>query len=277
MVICLAFVSSVLVALGVYFLFVEIWRQSQPDPPSKVSTQFRSRPAVLVQAATLPVPNDLPRLSIEVAKPDIQRLRDYSPSLNREGASAVRPFVILTVRDRGAVYTNVALHLKGAMGSFRPIDSKPAITLNFSKYASGQKFHGYTKLSLNNSVQDASFLCEVISREMFQAAGVPASQASHATVVLNGRDLGFYVLVEGYGKTFLQRHFSNPHGNLYYCGAGRDVNRKLEVNSGDHPEDRSDINWLVEAARERTSPIAGINSTPCWTWIDSLAFSQWKS
>jgi cell division protein YceG involved in septum cleavage len=49
-----------------------------------------------------------------------------------------RPF---TVREGETVYTNVALHLKGAAGSFRSIDQNPCLTLKFDKFVDGQRFH----------------------------------------------------------------------------------------------------------------------------------------
>jgi spore coat protein CotH len=124
------------------------------------------------------------------------------------------------------------------------------LTLNFDKFAEGQDFHGFRKISLNNSVQDRSYLSEKISREMFEAAGVPVPRADHAKVELNGRDLGLYVLVEGYNKQFLKRYFHNTKGNLYDGGFLREVTDELTANSGDKPEDQSDREALVKAAFE---------------------------
>src|SRR4030095_10780611 len=147
-------------------------------------------------------------------------------------------------------YTDVAIHLKGAAGSFRPIDADPSLTLNFDKHVKGQTFHGLQRMSLNNSVQDRSFLNEQICREMFAAADVPVPRATHALVKLNGRDLGLYVLTEAFNKQFLAHHFKNPNGNLYDGGFLKDVTDELEKSSGKNPEDRSDLKRLVEAARE---------------------------
>jgi spore coat protein H len=57
-------------------------------------------------------------------------------------------------------------------------------------------------------------------------------------------------MVEGYNKAFLRRHFKNVKGNLYDGGFVQDVNSGLHVNSGDHPEDQSDIRRLLAAASE---------------------------
>lgn len=211
--------------------------------------RFR-RPPARVHPPVSAVPADLWRIHIEIAPGNVDKLRGYHWSGWGGQRQQERPEVPATVREGGMVYTNVALHLKGAAGSFRPFDDKPALTLHFSKHAPGQRFHGYNKISLNNSVQDPSYLSEIISRELFEAAGVPVPKASHATVLINGRDLGLYVLTEGWGKPFLRRYFKNVGGNLYDGGFVQDISSDLDTNSGDDESDRSDLNRLIGAAME---------------------------
>ncbi len=149
----------------------------------------------------------VPQIRIEIVKTNMESLRRDA-----------RKYVPATVRDGETVYTNVAIHLKGAAGSFRSVDDRPALTLNFDKFIPGQNFEGLDKLHLNNSVQDPSYMTELICGELFLAAGVPAARASHARVELNGRDLGLYVVKEGFDKKFLKRHFKDVNGNLYDGG-----------------------------------------------------------
>jgi spore coat protein H len=167
------------------------------------------------------------------------------------GNGQERPKVKAIVREGGRVYTNVEVHLKGSAGSFRPIDDNPCFTMNFEKYAPGQTFHGYHKISLNNSVQDRSFLTEKICRELFEASGVPAPHSGFAKVELNGRDLGLRVMVEGWGKHFLKRYFKNVKGNLYDGGFVEDINDTLQVNSGDNPHEHPGLSALIEAVHEQ--------------------------
>lgn len=180
----------------------------------------------------------VPHIRIEIAKTNIDSLRRDA-----------RKYVPATLRDGDSVYTNVAIRLKGAAGSFRPVDDRPALTLNFDKYTAGQSFHGIEKMHLNNSVQDPSYMTELICGELFLAAGVPAARTSHARVELNGRDLGLYVLKEGFDKKFLKRHFKDPNGNLYDGGFLREITDALELDSG-NDNNHADLKALARAAQE---------------------------
>jgi spore coat protein CotH len=190
----------------------------------------------------------IPRIRIEIPPKSMERLRSRGWNWGWGGPTRERPQVEATVFEGGRVYTNVTLHLKGSAGSFQPVDSKPSLTLNFSKAAKGQRFYGLQKLSLNNSVQDPSYSSEKICRELFNAAGIPAPRAGHATVELNGRKLGLFVLVEGYNRQFLKRHFNNTTGNLYEGGFLKDIDSTLNTNSGENPDDQSDLKALTAAA-----------------------------
>jgi hypothetical protein len=209
----------------------------------------RQRPRTRIPVAVAQIPADLWRIRIELEPAAVSALGGYFWN-GWQGGRQERPEVRATVREGGQVFTNVAIHLKGAAGSFRPLDDKPAFTLNFAKHAPGQRFHGHTKISLNNSVQDPSYLCEAIARGVFEAAGVPVPRVDFATVVLNGVDKGLYVLAEGFNKDFLRRHFSDVRGNLYDGGFCQEVHAGLRLNSGDNPDDRSAIERLISAATE---------------------------
>jgi hypothetical protein len=192
---------------------------------------------------------ELLRIRIEIPEPEMDTLRQYHWG-GWGGGQEKRSAAKATVREGDKVYKDVAVHLKGAAGSFRPIDNNPSLTLNFDKNVKGQTFHGLERISLNNSVQDRSLLNEQIAREMFASAGVPVPRATHAKVELNGRDLGLYVLVEAFNKQFLARHFKNPNGNLYDGGFLKDVTDEIEKSSGPNPQDRSDLRRVADAAME---------------------------
>ncbi|MGL4420389.1 MAG: CotH kinase family protein [Gemmataceae bacterium] len=182
----------------------------------------------------------VPRFKITVDKPNLDML-------NREPRKYVRAQVKLG--GGGETLTDVGLHLKGAAGSYRNFDDKPALTLNVDKFTKDQVFRGLDKFHLNNSVQDSSFLNEMLSAELALAMNLPAARATHAFVELNGRKVGLYVLKEGFDKTFLKRHFDDAKGNLYDGGFLQDIDAGLQLDSGTD-NDRKDLKALVKACRE---------------------------
>ena len=84
-----------------------------------------------------------------------------------------------TIREADRVAV-VALKLKGAAGSFREWDDRPALTLNMHKFNKGGTFHGLVKFHLNNSVQDETYLHELLCSELFRRAGIPAPRVTRA-------------------------------------------------------------------------------------------------
>jgi spore coat protein H len=186
------------------------------------------------------------RISITIPDDGMNALRRTQQNFG--GRPMKRPETKATVSDGVRTYKDVAIHLKGAAGSFRRVDEKPGLTLNFDKFVKGQTFHGLEKLSLNNSQQDGSYICEKLSREIYRKAGVPVPRTDYALVTLNGKNLGLYVLAEGFNKQFLGQHFKKTGGNLYDGGFCLEITGNLTLNSGDNEKDRSGLDRLIEAA-----------------------------
>lgn len=162
-----------------------------------------------------------------------------------------REYTPVTATVNGVEFPRVAIKLKGAAGSFRPVDDRPAMTVAFHRDAPGRRLFGLRRLHLNNSVQDPTFLNEYVGSELFRAAGVPTPRVAWATVRLNKRDLGLYVLKEAFEREFLRSFFPYPDGNLYEGGFVRDIDRDLDRESGLGPADGSDLRALADAAQER--------------------------
>ena len=171
--------------------------------------------------------------------------------INREN----RPYVSCSLVEKDfagnviAEFENVAIKLKGAAGSSQPFEEKPALTIRPDRFTNKQLFHDLSKFHLNNSVQDGTYLHEQICSELFMQARVPATRVTHARVWLNGRDVGLYVLKEGFDERFLARHFRQSNGNLYDGGFCNDINVDLEKDSGEGPDDFSDLAALREACQ----------------------------
>src|SRR5438270_349307 len=99
----------------------------------------------------------VPRLELQILPDGMKVLQQYHQVWRQPRPERID--VAVTIREGERVYTNVAVHLKGSF-TYQDIDQKPSLTLNFEKFAPGQRFHGLEKISLNNSVQDPSYLSE---------------------------------------------------------------------------------------------------------------------
>ena len=77
----------------------------------------------------------------------------------------------MTFRDAsGADQTyDVKIHIKGQLGSRRPLDGKPAFKVKLGK---DDRFFGLEHLTLNNMVQDATMVHEALGYQVYEAAGV---------------------------------------------------------------------------------------------------------
>jgi hypothetical protein len=183
--------------------------------------------------------DSITRLEIEIPPAELAKLRENG-----------RVYVRGTLQERGGgLWNDVAIKLKGAAGSFREFDDKPALTLNMRKFKAKTVFHALEKFHLNNSVQDETYLHELLCSGLCRAAGVPAPRVSHARVFLNGRDAGLYVLKEGFDRKFLARHFASDEGNLYDGGFCEDIDADLERDEGKGPDDHADLHVLREACQ----------------------------
>lgn len=186
----------------------------------------------------------VPELRIEIAPDQLKKLR----ANNRAYVLCTMTATLTAAGARTETkFTDVGIKLKGAAGSFRGLDDRPALTVNMDKFHDGQSFHGLDKFHLNNSVQDGSLVNELVSGHLFRQAGVPAARATHARVWLNKRDLGIYVLKEGFDPTFLRNWFDKPTGNLYDGGFCREIDQALEKDCGKGPDDHSDLKALRAA------------------------------
>ena len=167
--------------------------------------------------------------SSNARQPDAADLFEPTPTVHRFELR-LAPEAVRSLRERprqkvearvvldGQEARKIELRLKGALGSFRPLDDRPSLTLETSN--TGAFPGGITKLHLNNSVEDPSRLRERLGRHLFTGAGVPCPRVGHARVMLEGRDLGLYVMVEGCTQDWIRRTFGEVPGSVFEPQAG---------------------------------------------------------
>src|SRR5215217_4664214 len=77
----------------------------------------------------------VPKFEITVDKANLDQLR-------REP----RKYVRCTLKVGDKTYKDVGIHLKGAAGSYRDWNDRPALTVNMDKFTKGQSFMGLNKI-----------------------------------------------------------------------------------------------------------------------------------
>ena len=202
-------------------------------------------------------------IEIEIAPDDWDTLRHQTRTFEDvmaeiEKYSLSRPFANIytwfsgTVTVDGETYSNVGVRKKGFLGSHS--DTKPALKIRFDKYVDNQHLWGIIdRMTLNNSIQDASMVNTCLAYQIFAAAGSPSPRCNFATVTVNGKNLGLYIHVEEIKKPFLAHHFSSADGNLYE-GTVSDVTpnfrRTLEKKTNEGTDEWSDIDAVVAALQD---------------------------
>jgi hypothetical protein len=207
-------------------------------PIDAVQSERQAKNAERIEKSTALFAGLIPTLNLRVEPQAIERLRKEP-----------RSYIEAAIEEVGSkTYEHLAIKLKGSAGSFRGIDDRPGFSINCSKYKGGDRFHGLKRFQLNNCAQDGTALNELVAGEMARAAGVPASRCTHALVSINGRELGIYVLKEGFTEEFLAAFFKKTDGNLYDGGFVSDIQENMELDRGDAPRDG--LLKLVAALKE---------------------------
>ncbi len=122
-----------------------------------------------------------------------------------------------TVIDNEA-YQNIGIRAKGntslSMVSQYGND-RYSFKLEFDHYDKGKRYYGLDKLSLNNIIQDNTYMKDYLTYQMMGYFGANAPLCSYVYVTVNGEDWGLYLAVEGVEEGFLERNFGKSYGELY--------------------------------------------------------------
>ena len=169
-------------------------------------------------------PGHVVEVAIEMAPADWDVLRrqtrswwDVAAAENK--ACLVQPFAkpfdwfSATVTVDGVRRDRVAVRKKGFLGSLN--EERPALKVRFDRFVEGQTLSGLKRLTLNNSVQDPTWLKQCLSYRVFEKAGLPVPYCNFAHVTLNGRDLGLYVHLESVDRRWVRRYFPKDEGDLW--------------------------------------------------------------
>lgn len=142
--------------------------------------------------------------SLQMSQEDFDSLRSPNVNWEYEGEWRETQMNFTMAGTSYGPYT-VGVHLKGAWGSWRDVSGKAAFKIKMDEFVSGQTLFGVSKITLNNMVQDNSYINESITYRLFRALGIPAPRTGYANVSLNGINYGLHLNVETINKQMLKR------------------------------------------------------------------------
>lgn len=146
-------------------------------------------------------------------------------------------YSVCSVVIDGEAIRNVGIRGKGntSLRTVASMDSnRYSFKIEFDQYDSTKTYHGLDKLSLNNIIQDNTYMKDYLTYQMMNAFGVAAPLSSYAYITVNGEDWGLYLAVEAVEEAFLQRNYGSDYGDLYKpdsmdMGGGRGNGRDFEM------------------------------------------------
>jgi hypothetical protein len=160
-------------------------------------------------------------------------------------------------------FPEVGIKKKSFCGSLN--SDKPCLHIDFAKFREASKplirdLIGSQYLTLNNSVQDASYVRQPLGYKLFELAGLPHSRCNFARVLVNGVPIGegvagvngpgVFVNVEPIMPRYIERNFGNMKGNLYELEHKDDfVDGRFDligVESLSEFEDKADLRFAID-------------------------------
>tara|TARA_R110002096_G_scaffold292224_1_gene486493 strand:- start:34188 stop:35804 length:1617 start_codon:yes stop_codon:yes gene_type:complete len=126
-----------------------------------------------------------------------------------------------TVEFDGMTFVDAGMRIKGGWGSSRHLDEKSSFKINLSDYGTeedcpeSRRVRGLKRLTLNNQVQDGSFVRERLTYELYDLVGVPSARRAPIRLAVNGEHWGLYLHLETVDRRFLKRRYTSAQGMLY--------------------------------------------------------------
>lgn len=144
-------------------------------------------------------------------------------------------------------YKNVAIRAKGntSLSNVQSYgNNRYSFKIEFDHYDSTKTYYGLDKLSLNNIIQDNTYMKDYLTYQMMGYFGVNAPLCSYVQILVNGEEWGLYLAVEGVEESFLSRNYGNDYGELYKpdsmsMGGGRGNGGKFDMDNWQDNTDES--------------------------------------
>lgn len=205
--------------------------------------------------------SEIPELHIELSDESMSAIN--AEALPPDCVPHSRSYQPGTVRFEDQVFEGAGVRAKGGCGSARDLNGKTGFKINLSwddpnrpGCPQTRRLHGLKRLTLNNQVQDRSFVHERLAYHLYGLLGLPTLRAAPIRVFVNGSDYGLYLNLESFDRRMLRRNFDSARGMLYEGEYGCDVTPDWV------PADESENCWEKEfSADDCSTPEPGDDPT----------------
>lgn len=153
---------------------------------------------------------DIVSLDIQVDEEDWQSLLDDPTA---------KDYIPADLTINGEVFTTVGMRTKGnssltQVASMEDSD-RYSLHFKFNRYQKGRTYYGLDSFCINNLLGDSTYMKDYLAYDLMDYLGVPCPLTNYAKVTVNGEDYGFFLVLERYEKSFLDRVYSTSGGQLY--------------------------------------------------------------
>lgn len=127
-------------------------------------------------------------------------------------------YAMCTAVIDGETVQDIAIRAKGntSLSSVKQYgNDRYSFKIEFDHYQEGGNYQGLDKLSLNNIIQDNTYMKDYLTYQMMEAFGVDSPLCSYVYLTVNGEDWGLYLAVEAVEESFLERNYGGGQGELY--------------------------------------------------------------
>lgn len=186
--------------------------------------------------------NDILSIDIEVDESEWQSLLDNAMA---------KEYISGDLIINGTRFSTVGIRTKGnsSLSQVARMEDSDRYSLQFksNKFVKGQTFYGLDSFCINNIVGDTTYMKDYIAYDLMNYIGVDTPLTNYANVTVNGEDFGFYIALERYDKSFLERVYNTSGGELYNVkiamGQRDDFMQKVNMgNSGVNNDRREQFN-----------------------------------
>ena len=154
--------------------------------------------------------DDVLNLDIEVDEEDWQGLLENPMT---------KEYISGNLTINGTKFSTVGIRTKGnnSLSQVASMEDSDRYSLQFksNKFVKGPTFYGLDSFCINNIIGDSTYMKDYISYDLMNYIGVDTPLTNYANVTVNGEDFGFYIALERYDKSFLDRVYNTSGGELY--------------------------------------------------------------